>query len=75
MTCYHSSEQNVAIECMHRRVIGRCIALLYIANMPLDFWPYVMSIAIYFLHRLPTKILYGFSSFQLFFARLYIITS
>lgn len=60
-------EENRVIEYRHRRIIERGLALLLIAHVILSYWPYAISTTTYLMNRVPTKVFFGLSPFEVLF--------
>ena len=53
-TCLHTSQQNGVAERKHRHIVDMGLTLMSQASLPLTFWPYAFSIAVFLINRLPS---------------------
>ena len=56
-SCPHTPKQNGVSERRHRHVVETCLALLYQPHLPLNFWSYAFTTAIFHINRLPSSVL------------------
>jgi hypothetical protein len=52
-TCPHTSEQNGLAERKHRHIVDIALTLISHSSLPLHFWPYAFSTAVYLINKLP----------------------
>ena len=64
----HTPEHNGYSERRHRHIVETGLSLLSHASMPLSYWPYAFSTAVYLINRLPTPTLNNDSPFSKLFA-------
>lgn len=57
VSCPHTSEQNGIVERKHRHVVETGLTLLAQSSLPLKYWAYAFSSAVYLINRLPTDVL------------------
>ncbi|RVW54104.1 Retrovirus-related Pol polyprotein from transposon RE1 [Vitis vinifera] len=63
----HTPEHNGYSERRHRHIVETSLSLLTHASMPLSYWPFAFSTAVYLINRLPTPTLNHLSPyFKLF---------
>uniref|UniRef100_A0A2N9HKM9 Integrase catalytic domain-containing protein n=1 Tax=Fagus sylvatica TaxID=28930 RepID=A0A2N9HKM9_FAGSY len=53
-TCPHTSQQNGVAERKHRHIVDMGLTLMSQASLPLTFWPYAFSTAVFLINRLPS---------------------
>lgn len=58
------SEQNDIVECMDHIFVERGLAMLHQEFMPLIFWPYKISITVYLMNHMSSKVLNDLSLFE-----------
>lgn len=63
----HTPEHNGLSERKHRHIVETGLSLLSSAHMPLTYWPFAFSTAVYLINRLPTPILSNITPFQKLF--------
>ncbi|KAE8710348.1 L-ascorbate oxidase-like protein [Hibiscus syriacus] len=51
LTCPHTSQQNVVVERKHRHIINTALTLLAQASLPLKYWSYAITTAVYLINR------------------------
>ena len=66
-TCPHTSQQNGMAERKHRHIVDIALTLISQSALPLSFWPYAFSIAVYLLNRLPPSNSRSSSPWELLF--------
>ncbi|KAG8502477.1 hypothetical protein CXB51_000392 [Gossypium anomalum] len=64
VTCPYTSEQNGVAERKHRQIVDMGLSLLAQSAMPLQFWYYAFTHALYLTNRLPTPILSQVSPYE-----------
>ncbi|XP_010507647.1 PREDICTED: uncharacterized protein LOC104784298 [Camelina sativa] len=64
----HTLEHNGISERKHRHIVETGLALLSQASMPLRYWSYAFSTAVYLINRLPTPSLSDISPYHKLFA-------
>ena len=63
----HIPEHNGYSERRHRHIVETGLTLLSHASLPLTFWPYAFSTAVYLINRMPTPTLNLSTPFELIF--------
>ena len=63
----HTPEHNGVSERRHRHIVETGLSLLTHASLPLTFWSYAFTTAVYLINRMPTPILDMLSPFQKIF--------
>jgi hypothetical protein len=53
-SCPRTSQQNGVVERKHRHIVDIGLTLISQASLPLTFWPYAFSTAIFLINRLPS---------------------
>ena len=66
-SCPYTPEQNGIAERKHRYIVETTMSLLFYSSIPLEFWHYAFSTAIFLINRMPTSSLKMFSPFEMFF--------
>jgi hypothetical protein len=54
-TCPHTSQQNGLAERKHRHIVDIALTLISQSSLPLSFWPYAFTTAVFLINRLPTS--------------------
>uniref|UniRef100_A0A2N9G5P5 Integrase catalytic domain-containing protein n=1 Tax=Fagus sylvatica TaxID=28930 RepID=A0A2N9G5P5_FAGSY len=54
-TCPHTSQQNGVTERKHRHIVDMGLTLMSQASLPLTFWPYAFSTAVFLINHLPSS--------------------
>jgi transposase InsO family protein len=52
-TCSHTSQQNGLAKRKHRHIVDIALTLISQSSLPLSFWPYAFSTAVYLINRVP----------------------
>ena len=63
----HTPEHNGLAERRHRHIVETGLTLLTTAKLPLQYWTYAFSTAVYLINRMPTQILSNQSPYQTMF--------
>lgn len=63
----HTPEHNGLAERRHRHIVETGLTLLTTAKLPLQYWTYALSTAVYLINRMPTQILSNQSPYQTIF--------
>uniref|UniRef100_A0A2N9FMC6 Integrase catalytic domain-containing protein n=1 Tax=Fagus sylvatica TaxID=28930 RepID=A0A2N9FMC6_FAGSY len=66
-SCPHTPQQNGVAERKHRHIVETALTLISESSLPLQYWPYAFSTAIYLINRMPTPNLKFTSPWQLLF--------
>ena len=53
-SCPKTSQQNGVAERKHRHIVDMGLTLISQASLPLNFWPYAFSTAVFLINRLPS---------------------
>jgi hypothetical protein len=53
-SCPHTSQQNGIAERKHRHIVDMALTLISQSSLPLNFWPYAFSTAVFLINRLPS---------------------
>lgn len=61
LPCPQTHQQNGAIERRHCHIVQTSLSLLAHSSVPFKYWPFAFDTAVYFINRLPTKVLHGHS--------------
>ncbi|XP_019435087.1 PREDICTED: uncharacterized protein LOC109341601 [Lupinus angustifolius] len=67
VSCPHTHHQQGTVERKHRHIVETGLALLTHANLPLTFWEYAFTTAVYLINRLPTPSLKNTSPYFLLY--------
>lgn len=70
VTCPHTFHQNGVVECRHRHIVERGMALLLTAYTPITLWPYAMQTITFLINILLIKFLFSLSLFDFYMVRL-----
>ncbi|GFQ01835.1 retrovirus-related pol polyprotein from transposon tnt 1-94 [Phtheirospermum japonicum] len=65
----HTPEHNGYVERRHRHIVETSLTLLHQASIPLTFWTYGFTTAVYLINRMPKTNLSMLSSFERLFSR------
>jgi histone deacetylase 1/2 len=57
ISCPHAHQQNGSVEQKHRHIVEVGLTLLAHASMPLKFWDEAFITAVFFINRLPSKVI------------------
>ena len=68
-TCPHTSQQNGLAERKHRHIVDIALTLISQSSLPLSFWPYAFSTAVYLINRVPPSNSKTSSPWELLFHR------
>ncbi|KAE8655255.1 hypothetical protein F3Y22_tig00117034pilonHSYRG01611 [Hibiscus syriacus] len=63
----HTPEHNGYSKCRHRHIVETSLYLLTHASMPISYWPFAFSTAVYLINRLPTPTLNHLSPYPKLF--------
>lgn len=55
LICPHIHHQNGVVERKHRHIVDLGLALLSQASLPLTYWDYAFSTAVFLINRFPTS--------------------
>ena len=65
----HTPEHNGVSERRHRHIVETGLSLLTHASMPLTFWSYAFTTAVYLINRMPTPVLNMSTPFEKIFSK------
>lgn len=63
----HTPEHNGVSERKHRHIVETGLSLLTHANIPLSYWPFAFSTAVFLINRMPTPVLSLQNPYQILF--------
>ncbi|KAL0537331.1 hypothetical protein IC582_026309 [Cucumis melo] len=63
-SCPYTLEQNGIAERKHRHIVETAISLIFHSFIPLEFWPYAFSTAVFLINRMPSPSLHTLSPFE-----------
>ncbi|KAL4030263.1 hypothetical protein IC575_008499 [Cucumis melo] len=66
-SCPYTSEQNGIAERKHRHIVETAMSLIFHSSVPLEFWPYAFSIAVFLINRMSSSSLKMLSPFEMLF--------
>ena len=66
-SCPHTPQQNGVAERKHRHIVETALSLISQSSLPLSYWPYAFSTAIFLINRLPTPNLHLNTPWELLF--------
>ena len=65
----YTPQNNGVVERKHRYILNMARPLTFQAGVPLQFWGFCVTTAVYILNRLPTVLLQGHSTFEKLFGQ------
>lgn len=68
-SCVYSPQQNGVVERRHMSILDMARTLRFQVSIPLKFWGFCVSTAVYILNRFPTMLLKGKSPFEILFGK------
>ena len=66
-SCSYTPEQNGIAERKHCHIVETAMSLIFHSSVPLEFWPYAFSTAVFLINRMPSPSLHMLSPFEKLF--------